>query len=82
MHQVIAYMYITESKHGGFIHPTDDGEKKAYCIGDLNGYGGTMFCYPVNIPQAVNDFSDFASQIEDEEKLLINHISKKYNTQI
>ena len=78
MHQIISYMYIQKAKMGGFIFPIDKENVKwsgTNKIGDLNGYGGEIKLYGINIPQETNSYKDFCSIIANKEEELRTKIS-------
>lgn len=66
-------MYMTQSKHGAFISPFQKRHED-YVSGALNGYGGDVTLFGINIPTEASSFDEFttlmhASEIEFEEKL-------------
>ena len=65
LHQLIAYMYITKAQSSGFIYPSQ--ESGLCCckeIGELNGYGGSIYKYGVCIPVNAKGMDDFCVQME------------------
>lgn len=73
IHQLVTYMYMTQSKHGAFISPFQKRHED-YVSGALNGYGGDVTLFGINIPTEASSFDEFttlmhASEIEFEEKL-------------
>ncbi len=76
MHQLIAYMYVLQSKSGGFVFPYFDNHE--FPIGTLKGYGNKISRYALNVkPKCENDFKDYWSKMEENGSSLINNILGK-----
>lgn len=75
-HQMIAYMYISQYKSGGFIFPDSESnlEKNSgvHEVGSLNGYGGNISLYGFPVPNggACKDYNDFCGQMKLVEESL------------
>lgn len=80
MHQLISYMYILGAKNGGFVHPADeehgvDVEKeKDSPIGNLNGHGGAIYSWAIQIPQNCSDFKTFCFEMKAREMAFENKL--------
>lgn len=64
LYQVISYMYIMELKKGGFIVPTNGNLKPR----TLNGYGGTITVFGLNVNHRPNTYQGFCTIMNEEEK--------------
>lgn len=71
IHQVISYMHILQSPHGGFLFPSTSSTYSP--ASTLHGYGGQMALYPMQIPVAPN-WSSFISAMKESETQFINSI--------
>jgi len=66
LYQVISYMHILDREEGGFIVPVDWDSMKIPSK-TLNGKGGTMSVYGMNVAYKANCFIDFSKHMENEE---------------
>lgn len=73
--QIVAYMHIMSARIGGFAYPSV-GETERVFIGNLNGYGGSLFDYSLHIPQTANDMLDFCKQMEETENKFLRCVSE------
>lgn len=74
IHQIISYMYVKSAKLGGLIFPSEDkkiGTNKI-SIGTLNGYGGEIKLYSVNIPKSNENYPDFCNLMKQNESEILN----------
>jgi len=71
--QIVAYMHILPALKGGFVYPSSEENTKVF-IGELNGYGGKVFKYPLLIPQGIDNMEDFCMQMEASEVNLLHCI--------
>ena len=74
IHQLVAYMYMTQSKHGAFISPFQKRHED-YVSGVLNGYGGGVTLFGINIPAEASSFEDFVKQMGESEKEIETKLS-------
>lgn len=75
--QLLAYMHLYCATHSGFIVPIGNAiELKT--TRHLNGRGGTMSLFGMNISIGCKDFKDFISRITKEECLLNDRIGNLY----
>ncbi len=74
LYQAVSYMHTMKIARGGFIFPCKetDFKNKAY---KLSGLGGIIDVLGVKIPQTGN-FSDFCSEIAEEETALRNLLAR------
>lgn len=76
LHQLIAYMYITQAKRAGFVYPSRIETDKVH-IGSLKGYGGEMFKIGLKIPQYVSDMTAFCKAMQLEESAIKSFLSQE-----
>ena len=75
--QLLAYMHLFCATHSGFIVPIGNAiDLKT--TRHLNGRGGTMSLFGMNISIGCKDFKDFISRITKEESLLNDRIGNLY----
>lgn len=82
LYQVISYMHTTECKLGGYIYPYQPKDNVTpYREYSLAGLGGTVFSFPVIIPQSekYEDFRKSMEGIEDKIRELISGIPYNKN---
>ena len=66
LYQVIAYMYTTECKWGGYIYPCQKNENDTpYRCYQLAGYGGMVSSVPVLIPPHNEEYSQDQKSIDE-----------------
>jgi 5-methylcytosine-specific restriction endonuclease McrBC regulatory subunit McrC len=70
LHQVIAYMWITQAHHGGFLFPLQSGETVSSSK-LLRGYDGELSLYGLDVSGASTDYLEFCSDMKEKEKSLI-----------
>lgn len=84
MHQIISYMYVKKAKIGGFICPSEDNKMKVSLscslLGILNGFGGEIKLWIIPIPQSVDNYTDFCSQMLLNEMKFENSIMNLIET--
>ena len=68
LHQIISYMYVRQAKIGGFVYPSDT-QNTTKPIGILNGYGGNVYKWGIQIPQKTKDFLDFQNKARESEQI-------------
>lgn len=73
--QVISYMYVLESRFGGFLVPGKDGSEN-YSRETLNGGNGEMFILSLQIPSGASTYSDFTQRIKVNEESFVGTISE------
>ena len=76
LHQLITYMYITQSRRGALVHPigakecqatTEELSKEWLQPKVINGHGGKYFRVGLQIPKDCCDFNSFSIKMRDEE---------------
>lgn len=77
IHQLVTYMYMTQSQHGAFISPFQKRHED-HVSGALNGYGGDVTLFGINIPTEASSFDDFVKQMEDSEKQFEEQLSSYF----
>ena len=75
LYQVISYMYIMQLKQGGFIVPVSNETKPRI----LNGYGGNIGIYGLNIGRKLSRYDEFCSYMKNQEEALLNKIMFCYD---
>lgn len=70
--QLLSYMYIFRSIHGGFIVPVDIATLQT--SRNLNGYGGTMSLFGMNVSIKHQCFNDYILHMITEESMLKEQI--------
>ena len=73
LYQVISYMHILKLYHGGFVVPVSNDEKQSVAK-QLNGYGGKMSVFGMQVDQKSPTFTCFANKMESEESRLLECI--------
>lgn len=82
LYQVIAYMYTTKCKWGGYIYPykkSDDSNEIPYRKYELAGYGGTLTSVPVEIPPHDNESSQDHKSIDEAYQSFCEQMEKVEN---
>jgi 5-methylcytosine-specific restriction endonuclease McrBC regulatory subunit McrC len=65
--QVIAYMHVLSIQNGGYMYPSKEQPSAATkLLGEIKGYGGTLYLFPVYIPQKCESFSEFVQAMEKQ----------------
>jgi len=65
--QVIAYMHVLSIQKGGYMYPSKEQPSAATkLLGEIKGYGGTLYLFPVYIPQKCESFSEFVQAMEKQ----------------
>lgn len=75
LYQVISYMHILKLNHGGFVVPVSNCGNQPV-VKMLNGYGGLMSVFGIQVDHLCPSFSCFASKMEMEESRLQESIRK------
>ena len=73
LYQVISYMHILKLNHGGFVVPVSNDEKQSVAK-QLNGYGGKLSVFGMQVDQKSPTFTCFANKMEAEESRLLECI--------
>ena len=68
-------MYIMQLKLGGFIVPVSNETKPRI----LNGYGGNIGIYGLNIGRKLSRYDEFCSYMKNQEEALLNKIMFCYD---
>ena len=73
LYQVISYMHILKLNHGGFVVPVSNDEKQSVAK-QLNGYGGKLSVFGMQVDQKSLTFTCFVNKMEAEESRLLECI--------
>ena len=73
LYQLVTYMHILKLDRGGFVTPVSNGGNQLV-VKTLNGYGGQMSIFGMNVDQQCPAFSCFVDKMEAEEMKLIESI--------
>ena len=76
IHQLVTYMYMLKSKKSGFIFPYTNGSNNQSPL-ELNGYGGWMYMYGIEIGNNTNDYRIFCEDMKKAENVFIGRINKE-----
>lgn len=60
-------MYALKAQTGGVAFPSREHDKAIF-VGKLSGYGGSMYKFPLYIPQRVASMTDFCEQMKKSER--------------
>lgn len=78
IHQIITYMYVLQSKSGGFIFPIKKSKEydwsKPKSLGTLNGYRGNINLFGMPINQDIRVYSEFCDYMRSKEDDLLSNI--------
>lgn len=76
LYQLISYMYILQAKHGILLFPASKSTGGTCFTGDLNGYGGTLASYGLQVPQhnQARAFASFAEEMRQTERGLQEYL--------
>lgn len=74
MHQIISYMHVEKVNIGGFIYPTSQNDITIIRLGDLRGYGGTVYNIGVPIPQKKETYAMFCLEMKNIQRKLKDKI--------
>lgn len=72
LYQVISYMHILNLQRGGFVVPNGNNDLKTK---SLNGLGGNMHIFGVNVLHNTADFAAYVAQMSAVEKGLVLSIT-------
>lgn len=68
LHQIVTYMYMLKVTKGAFLSPFQT-EKPDFVSATLNGYGGEVSLFGIEIPLGCENYSDFCELMKmNEEK--------------
>ena len=75
--QIVSYMHVLEAKTGGFICPSDElsADKTFRLLGNLNGFGGAVKLWIIQIPQVTKNYFDFCNQMKNAEQIFLLEIT-------
>ena len=76
IHQLVTYMYMLKSKKSGFIFPYTNGSNNQSPL-ELNGYGGWMYMYGIEIGNNTNDYRIFCEDMKKAENVFVGRINKE-----
>ncbi len=71
IHQLVTYMYMLKRKYGGYIYPyslKDSPFSPSSRYGTLQGYGGTVYRYGIEICSSAKDFPSFCNAMKKAEE--------------
>ena len=75
LHQLTAYLHISQFNKGGFAFPDADGAVNGYAheIGTLNGFGGKIGIYGFPVPKGseCSDFAKFCDEMKTAEDIFV-----------
>ncbi|MBD0403246.1 McrC family protein [Flammeovirga sp. EKP202] len=75
MNQIISYMYVLQSKIGGFLVPTDKkilNNELERSLGVLNGYGNEVRVWSFPIPHDTCSYKDFCASMKGIEDVMVS----------
>ena len=75
MHQIISYMYVEKANIGGLIYPKSNTGVIIAKLGNLRGYGGTIYNIGVPILQKQETYAMFVEQMKNIQTELKQKIS-------
>lgn len=73
LHQVIAYMWIEQAHHGGFVFPLRSGEGVSSSKA-LRGYEGELSLYGVDVSGECTNYIEFCNGMKQKEEALLQQI--------
>ena len=76
LNQLVAYMYMLQSKKSGFIFPYTNGSINQSPL-ELKGYGGWMYMYGIEISKNTNDYRIFCEDMKKAENVFVGRINKE-----
>lgn len=76
IHQLVTYMYMLKIKKSGFIFPYTNGSINQSPL-ELNGYGGWMYMYGIEISKNTNDYRIFCEDMKKAENVFVGRINKE-----
>ncbi len=74
-HQIIAYMYLKQMKRGGLVVPFDKALDKKKKTKELEGYGGTIKVYGLNVEASGSSFDEYVARMAKEEQRLMEEVA-------
>lgn len=75
LYQVITYMHILKLNHGGFVVPVSNSDNQPVAK-MLNGYGGLMSVFGLQVDHHCSSYSCFVNKMEMEESRLQESICR------
>lgn len=73
LYQIISYMHVLKAQNGCFVYPKQD-KNLPKCIGNLNGFGGKIETFGVEISSQATNFKTFIQRMSISEQVLIDNI--------
>ena len=90
IHQLVTYMYMMQTKYGGYIYPYSSKEiydlpySPSSKYGTLMGYGGIVYRYGIEICSHAKDYPSFCNEMKMAELVfqqeLIKHLAQSNET--
>lgn len=74
-HQIIAYMYLKKMKRGGLVVPYSKALEKEKKELELEGYGGTIKVYGLNVEANCPSFYEYVARMGKEEQRLMEEVN-------
>lgn len=76
IHQLVTYMYMLQSKKSGFVFPITNNIENRTPL-ELNGYGGWMYMYGIEIGNNTDDYEIFCEEMKRAEIVFVDSINEK-----
>lgn len=73
-YQIISYLHVLHAKKAGIAYPSRLGKTDKQNVGNLNGFGGSLFKLPLAIPRKVSTYDEFVSLMQENEKLFTSKL--------
>ena len=76
IHQLVTYMYMLKSKKSGFVFPITKNSENRTPL-ELNGYGGWMYMYGIEICNNTDDYEIFCEEMKRAENVFVDSMNEK-----
>lgn len=77
LHQIITYMFRLKAHYGAFLSPFQEGHD-AFVSAHLEGYGGEVAIWGIEIPQTASSYSDFCAMMHANEDRFKSYLNEKF----
>lgn len=77
LHQIITYMFRLEAHYGAFLSPFQE-EHDAFLSAHLEGYGGEVAIWGIEIPQTASSYSDFCAMMHANEEKFRAYLTETF----
>lgn len=75
LYQITSYLHVKKADFAGLIYPSQSIQGYEH-IGELEGFGGSIFKIGVEIPQEVDNYEEFSQKMRTSEDRLLTELGE------